>query len=245
MTTKFIDTLPAAQRKEAQSAASQINTAFFSANEFAGKAMRKYIEVGRLLTEARQLFKGDKEFGQWRSENTTLSKSWTSRLLRVYGAYGDTPPDGLSISTLAEIAGASPDLQDSVVERTADPEQKTPSVRDVREEVKKERASVSSEAAREGISEERVIADRKKQAPTLSLEEKCQTGLELDIKERIEVWATQKKKHTVEDAFVLLGLPPFFDGRPNMETIMVIAHALLWDNDHPAVLLIREEFYGE
>lgn len=233
---KIIDTLPAPKRKEIQTIGTQVNAAFLAANATASRAVEQYLEVGRLLTQARVYFAGDNEFGKWRAENTTVSKSWAGKLMKAHKAYPVAPPDGLGISALTEVAGASPELKDEVEKAAADPDTKTPSVREIRAAVKEEKPEPPMpEAMKERLA---------KEVKVLSPEELCQFELEKDYPERMKHWLSLKKPH-VEDAMVLLGLPPFFDGRPNMETVKLIAHALMYDTEHPAVMMIREEFYGE
>ena len=230
---KIIDTLPAPKRKEIQTLGTQVNAAFLSANSLAEKAVAQYLEVGRLLTQARVYFEGDNEFGKWRKENTTISASWANKLMRAHGVYLDGPPAGLGISALAEIAGASPELKESIEERAADSDTKTPSVRDIRQEVKEEQPEPKA-------MQERKAAEK---SAELSPTEKAQIGIELSVALRMSAW--EKSNKSMEEAFILLGLPPFFDGRPNMESICSLSYAVTQTLNHPVVKIIEEELYSE
>ena len=225
MAQKIIDNLSPVDRKEVQNIALGINEAFFKANEHAGKAIEKYIEVGALLNDARQFFKGDLEFGQWRAENTTLSKSWTTKLLRVYKTYGTTPPKELPFSTLAELAGGSDELKEKVIEQAKDPDQKTPSVREVRAAVKEEKElppSLSEQLENDTVGKDKPV--KEDSIPTLDPTEIAQIKIDKSTPDRIDDWNASKQHHG--DALILLGLPPFFDGLPNRMSIEMLADTM-------------------
>lgn len=237
MAEKIIDTLSKVDRTEVQSIATAINDSFLKANTHAQKAIESYLEVGALLHDARQFFPGDKEYGQWRTENTTLSQSWANKLQRVHDTYGKKPPAELPISTLAELTSATPETRAKLEEQAADPEQKTPSVRDVKKAVKEEKEAIEHEP--------RAMQERKAKEAinTLSPEEQAQVQIDMPSRERIAQWNISGK--TYEEAFVLLGLPCFFDGTPNIDTVILIVGAFTQEFDavefHEAYSVIKKE----
>lgn len=126
---------------EAQKAlGKEVNDAYSKANESARAAVKEYLIVGSLLQEMRDLMPGDKEFGRWRSDNTSISKVWANKLMRASKTYGLAPPVSLPISTLAELSYIEDDKRKELEAQAADPEQKTPSVRDVKKVAKEEKA---------------------------------------------------------------------------------------------------------
>lgn len=220
MVQKIIDSLSVIDRKEIQGIATDINDAFMKASEHAGKAVTEYLRAGELLTQARTFYAGDLEFGRWRAENTTVSQGWARKLMVAFAAYGTDTPKGLPISTLAELAPASADLKDRVEAAAVDPEVKTPSVRDVRAAVKEERkeaAPIVDEPMPQAMKDR--LADE-----TQSLEAMAQLRIDAEYEDRVTDWEASDKE--VEDAFILLGLPPFFDGWPNRKTLILLAKAL-------------------
>ena len=117
----------------------EINDAYTAANEHARKAVKDYLIVGGLLQDMRDLFPGDKEFGRWRMDNTAIGKQWAAKLMKAYGTYKLSPPVKLPISTLMELSYVSDDKREELEAQAADPDQKNPSVRDVKEVAKKEK----------------------------------------------------------------------------------------------------------
>lgn len=220
MANRAIDVLSTIDRKEVQSIGQAINDAFVMANERAQQAIGHYLEIGKLLHDARQFFEGDKEYGQWRAENTALSQSWANKLTRVYDTYGDKPPKSLPISTLAELTNATESTRKKLEAQAEDPEQKTPSVRDVKQVVKEENQKPLTGEAR---VTEQIAKKSEPKTPTLSMEAQAQDAIDLPINERISIWnGIPHDSRTEIDAFILLGLPAYFDGMPNVDTIILI-----------------------
>lgn len=242
MTNRAIDVLSTVDRKEVQAIGKAINDAFMVANNHAQEAIKSYLEVGMLLKDARQFFKGDKEYGQWRAENTTLSQSWANKLIRVHDTYGDKPPAGLPISTLAEMTNVSEAKRKELEEQAADPEQKNPSVRDVKKEAAKEKQEEQMPLAmKERLAKEKA-AEKKL---TKTLEESAQDAIDLPVHERISIWnGIEPKDRTETDAFILMGLPCYFDGAPNIDTIIVLTSAMREEYQTPefdeAYTIIKE-----
>lgn len=220
MSIKIIDTLSVIDRTEAQALAMDVNDAFFQANEHATQAIGYYIKAGEALSQARHLFQGDKEYGQWRAENTSVSKGWAGKLVKVFDTYGNKPPKELPISALGELAGAPEAVRKSVEARAKDPDQKTPSVRDIKKEVKEAKTGQAR------VDEQIAKRDEPKE-PTISVEEQAQKAIDLPIHERISIWnGISQEDRTEVDAFILLGLPAYFDGTPNIDTIILIIGAM-------------------
>lgn len=110
----------------------QVNDAYAKANESARKAVKEYLIVGGLLQDMRDLLPGDKEFGRWRADNTSIGKQWAAKLMKAHKTYGLAPPVSLPISTLAELSYIDDDKRKELEAQAADPDQKNPSVRDVK-----------------------------------------------------------------------------------------------------------------
>lgn len=118
--------------KEQKAMGMQVNDAYAKANESARTAVSQYLIVGSMLQEMRDLLPGDLEFGRWRADNTSISKQWANKLMRAHKTYGTAPPVALPISTLAELSYIEDDKRKELEAQAADPDQKTPSVRDVK-----------------------------------------------------------------------------------------------------------------
>ncbi len=228
MTNRAIDVLSTIDRKEIQLIGKDINDTMLVAEQHAKDAIVAYLKVGELLHEARQFFKGDKEYGQWRAENTTLSQSWANKLSRVWDTYGKEAPASLPISTLAEMTNVSEAKRKELEKQAEDPEQKTPSVRDVKQIAKEEKAKTGDERVEEQIAKR----DAPKE-PTESLEELAQTFVNLPFNKRAEYWDQSNK--SVDDAFILMGLPPYFEGEPNIDTMITLTTAMWNEHKHKSV----------
>jgi len=98
MVNRAIDVLSTIDKKEVVAIGMDINDQMVIAKKHATNAIIAYIEVGKLLHQARSFFKGDSEYGKWRAENTTLSQSWANKLTRVYDTYGERVPNDIPIS---------------------------------------------------------------------------------------------------------------------------------------------------
>jgi hypothetical protein len=104
----------------------KINEAVHEANALVRKAASIYLHVGNMLLEAREMFPGDKEFGQWAAEACpTIDKRWRSSLIKAARKFGkmvdssgqpatDSALLQMPISTLVELAPASDDMIESV-----------------------------------------------------------------------------------------------------------------------------------
>ena len=117
----------------------------------AEEAVRIFMEMGDLLLVLREQYKGDNEFGKARKKYAPdLSRSDAHRAMgmarnkeRFTLPEGKTTP---SLSVFAELVNASDELVEEVISKTADEDTKSPTVKEVRQEVKKEKAEkVSAE----------------------------------------------------------------------------------------------------
>lgn len=101
------------------------------------------INIGKLLNEARELIPGDRQFGQWREQNTPITnKSTANKLMNLARQIGDgrittALVDSLPLSTLKELISAP----DSVVEAVGSSVEsgEVPTRGDVREAVRQAR----------------------------------------------------------------------------------------------------------
>ena len=85
------------------------------ANDVCGnlrEAAISFIRVGNALNQARQVFKGDKEFGQWREECTPISSGTTATkymaVARKFSEHGLA--EKASYSLLSELTNAKPEV---------------------------------------------------------------------------------------------------------------------------------------
>lgn len=118
----------------------EINAGYANGLSLAQRATEQMIEVGKLLLDAREKFKGDKEFGNWRKKNVEFSATNASRLMAVAREFGEVQDAYLlPLSTLSELLPASARLKDEVITETK--EGSGPSVRETRRRVQEERNS--------------------------------------------------------------------------------------------------------
>ena len=95
---------------------------------------RKQVEVGRLLLEAREKFKGDNEFGKWRAEHTPIgSRQTANRLMNLAKQVGDGRItdkllDSLPTATLFELLPASEESKAAIEKKLDDGEKVTAKV---------------------------------------------------------------------------------------------------------------------
>jgi hypothetical protein len=108
------------------------------ANQAMDAARLAGFRVGQYLLEARTHFKGDREFGKWRTENTPVGRSWATRLIQIAKQYESVEdlPIGINLSALAILSQDNvPDDLRKEIERAAE-EGAAPSVRQIQEQVK-------------------------------------------------------------------------------------------------------------
>jgi len=121
------------------------------------------------------------------------------------------------------MTNVSENKRKELVEQAQDPEQKTPSVRDVKQIAKEEKAKTGDARVQEQLDKKK----EPKKEPTLSMEEVAQRDIDMNIAERIAIFNGNSPENRTEmDAFILLGLPCFFDGRPNVDTIIMLVGAM-------------------
>lgn len=128
------------QSSQLESLAITINAEWENANSLAKQALEKYIMVGTHLLEARSMFPGDKEFGQWANEQLPeIQKRWRSSLMSVARKFApilsEEDSSGqpaarnlltmLPVSTLNELVPASDETIERVVARLRNGEKVT------------------------------------------------------------------------------------------------------------------------
>lgn len=71
------------------------------------KTLEHHLEIGKLLCEAREEFKADQDFGQWRKENTVLTMHQTTNHMAVWRKFGGhAPARDLSFTVMVELLSA-------------------------------------------------------------------------------------------------------------------------------------------
>ena len=96
---------------------------------------RARLRVGKLLNEARCIFPGDKEFGQWRKQMLPdLAASTCNQYQRMAVEYGNAPAvvEAIGFNVAAELIN-KPDLQTLAINRASTPEEKNMTVKEARQ----------------------------------------------------------------------------------------------------------------
>jgi|TARA_Y100000034_G_C6908939_1_gene422725 flagellar biosynthesis GTPase FlhF len=183
----------------------------------------KQIKVGHLLLKARKEFKGDKEFGQWRADNTPIGSRQTAHKLMQLaeqhsnGRITAKQVEALPTSTLFELLSAPDSVLATVEDKIDDGEKVTAKV--IREE--KKAAAQEPQTEIEKANANKAAAQAKKELlskePTFD-DAKYNDTLQLTLAERIS-WG--RKQHNLKDehAWVIFGIPPFAEGLPHPDVI--------------------------
>ena len=155
---------------------------------------RGKIRVGKLLLEARAMFKDHAAFGKWRKENTVVqSKQHAHYLMQVAERFGDAPKliEGANYSVLQELVIA--DQKDIEWAEKRIEEGDPPTVVEVRKKVKK------------GTSKKGLIHDNKQihVPPNTPMNLVVQMDLTLRIQEVVK-----QEIKGIEGDFIILGMDP-------------------------------------
>ena len=103
----------------------------FHANQIADQAVVAYVKVGTTLLALRELYPGDKEFGQARKkEMPNLSAKWAGDLMRVARNSEVQGIPHIGISVMKELAGADSEVIEAVKEAASSGQ--PPTVKEVR-----------------------------------------------------------------------------------------------------------------
>lgn len=185
--------------------------------------VRQQIKVGQILLQARELFAGDKEFGQWREAATPVKSRQTAhRLMQLASQVGqgritDKVIDALPTTTIFEMLSA-PDSVVQAVEQSIDqstgakPPVSQKQVRQMVAETKTD-SSVKLPGVYTNIKTDPV--EPEEDAFIIKWRDRVQAPLHT----RIAMFLESNEKMTDEWAFTILGLCPFADFHPNLMTI--------------------------
>ncbi len=170
-------------------------------------AAKGQLAIGKLLLEARELFQGDKEFGNWRAENTEIkSMQVASNLMAVARKFASAPKmiEACSYSALVELVSAPPALIKEI-EAAVEVGKPPPTSAKIREAKK-----TALPAPVGKTSKSKTIYDKE---PERDPEEEALNILQMDL--------TARLNH--KNPYVKLGLYPF-GGPPNIEVLEAIDH---------------------
>jgi len=182
------------------------------------------IKVGQLLTEAREFFKGDNEFGKWRAECTHVgSKQHAHSLMKLaqaesVGKFSDQMIEKLPPSTLIEMIPASKELMKEFAEKVASGEK--PTVKETRAAVKGEKRPNVLDPKEDNRKHVQHLS-KKTQSP----EERANEILSLHLSERL----VRLDFANINDCWLAFGIPPFMDGTPSKEVIVTLHKS--WKQD--------------
>ncbi|MDH3375382.1 MAG: hypothetical protein OEQ39_00225 [Gammaproteobacteria bacterium] len=188
----------------------RVSNLWGDARHNASEAVRLFIEMGELLLILRDSMPGDLEFGKARKKYVPeLSRNDAHRAMgmarnseRFFVAPGKPTP---SVSVFAELIHASDDLVEEVIEKTADPKVKSPTVKEVRQKVKAEtvedfEAEVSERAE--------PLSDIEQEDPEPVLAD----WFNMSILARIRKMRKAKRQIDHEVAHLVIGINPYYDG---------------------------------
>lgn len=193
-------------------------------------AAKGQLKIGNLLLKARELFKGDKEFGNWRAENTEIkSMQVASNLMAVARKFASAPKmiEACSYSALVELVSA-PAALIKEIEATVEAGNLPPNSATIRAD-KKELALPAPVG--KTSKAENYMSNRPPDDQPLDPEEEAVNLVHGDLASRLN--------H--KDPYVKLGLYPF-GGPPNPEVLEAIEH---WYSCREADGSITEDQYEQ
>ena len=213
--------------------ATAINRTHAAGVGFARKATEAMMECGAYLLEARELFKGDNEFGKWRKEHIDFSASHCTRIMAVTREFkGDERAALLPMGTLATLIPASDDLKEEVLEKAAKGETvKRSDVAEAKKEektVKEVQASPKSTEAESPSStpqESSSKSSKKEPSNRLSPVDEAQVYLEMDFNERLDKLEPRGATDKLTISYMIFGIPPYHDGQCSLDLVHTLWHA--------------------
>jgi len=212
--------------------AQEINAMYASGLALAQRATQTMIEVGNLLLIARENFKGDKEFGEWRKKAIEFSQSHAQRLMAVAREFGDDPDALLlPVGTLAELLPASPALKAEVIAEAKDG--KKPTRAEVTERKKAEQGSPpeGENTATESVkSQEDKKSKRASAVKNYEPWEIAQMMLDKPFIDRLCELEIRGTDNAQIDSMIIFGIPPYHEGLPSIDMIHILYHGHYRDN---------------
>lgn len=221
---KWTKGIPAAVLQELATDADEINALHRETVNFVA---RKQIEVGKILLRARARFPGDKEFGQWRENCTSIGSRQTAHKLMQLaeqageGRITEKLLDGLPTSTLFELLSA-PDSVVSAVEEKVEAGEK-PSQKEVREIRSEASRPSTGQGAHHSTDRPNTYSNKPaEKADFVAPEAKYNKILEKGFEFRVDAFRDSGEKMSDEWAWVILGLPAFAEGMPHKEVVNIM-----------------------
>ncbi len=219
----------------------QVKNTWADANNHAHKAVELFMNTGDLLLVLRESLPGDREFGTARREFVPeLSRNDAYRAMGMArNRERFAIPEGSeipSISVFAELINSSDELVEQVKEQVADPDVKSPTVKEVRKQVKAESAA-DFEKAITGSENEQTVQPSGNWTETASIdveqEEKPKKSkpeptlaewFNMTVQARIKKLKKRQLDHEI--AHIILGINPHYDGDCPMsiDLFLLIAH---------------------
>lgn len=215
--------------------------------------VRAKMRIGGLLNEARDMFPGDKEFGQWRKHNIPeISTTEATYCMRVEKQFGNAPAliERVGWSAMRELSYAPEKLVNKIM---ADPDSAPTTKKDAREAVKEAKEpEPKADEGQELLDElheqykeqqepieaeyEEVdtpsappaeVKDNRVQVQPMTIEEKWRYMLTLNTAKRVKL-----REHYSRDPFVILGLAPDSElAFISIDTVNAIVKELITDPD--------------
>jgi len=133
-------------------------------------AKNSYIEVGRLLTEAREEFEGQKAFIVWTTEQFNIKKSQAFRLMRIFKEFGNVGGfEGVAMRVLDILCGESQEVKEKAAKLVKEGELDTPTAKLLVEEDKptEELTEEETDIVTPDFIEEGVVIEEEAEKPTL------------------------------------------------------------------------------
>ena len=212
--------------------AQEINAMYASGLALAQRATQTMIEVGNLLLIARENFKGDKEFGEWRKKAIEFSQSHAQRLMAVAREFGDQPDALLlPVGTLAELLPASPKLKAEVIAEAKDGNK--PTRAEVTERKKAEQATPpeGENTATESVKSKQDKKDKRASAiKNYEPWEIAQMMIDKPFEERLREMEVRGTDNSQIDSWIIFGIPPYHEGMPSINIVHILYHGYFGDN---------------
>jgi hypothetical protein len=212
---KWTDGLGALEISQLSGLAQDINKAV---DQTVKQVARGKIRVGKLLLEARALFREDQAFGKWRKDNTMVqSKQHAHYLMKIAERFGDAPKliEGANYSVLQELLLAEQaDIE--WIEEKIDKGEPLPTVVEVREQVKKSKGTSMKAKAAAGK-----LNITTPESPHVAINQIVQFSLTLRIKEVVK-----RGIKGIEGDFIILGMDPDPQCPCNPDALIAISLAM-------------------
>ena len=145
------------------------------------------IKIGKLLNEAREKFKEDKEFGKWRSDNLSdqIDDKTANRYMKLAQCFSENLPDNIPLSGLYKLSEKQNDpYRDAALEFLAD--EGEASVKDVSDAIGRAKAI---------LAETSMLDDVLSKVNDMSEQESCEVLMKIVNhigREKVQSWLDDK-----------------------------------------------------